>query len=130
MESRHVAAFHLGRQDAQVTHGHLKGAGHGLALRELPDLIARTALQVQGDAGVALLRHAAGIGQHAFGHGVILQDADIGTEVLDKPVPGFAEIRRTDTQLLDAGNQEFVHICQGVNYFASMAWQAVMAIIL
>jgi putative alpha-1,2-mannosidase len=36
----------------------------------------------------------------------VLQDADVKTEMLEKPVPGLSEIDRTHAYLLDSGDIE------------------------
>ena len=84
----------------------------------LPNFESAAALQVHGDAGVALLGLVARIGQHPFRHRVILEDFHVRSEHPDEPVPGGSEVFRPDTDLLDAGNVEsarvlhtFVMIC-------------------
>ena len=55
---------------------------------------------------MAFLGLAAGIREHAFCDGIVLQDADVKAEMLDKPVPGLSEIDRTHAYLLDSGDIE------------------------
>ena len=109
MELLYIQAFDLGAEHPQVADGDIEGAGLRLALGVLPYLEPASALQVHGYAGVTLLRLVAGIAEHPFGDGVVLEDAGVESEMLDEPVPGFTEVDGADSDLLDPCDVEICH---------------------
>ena len=117
VKSGDVAAVELRGEDAEVRDGDVETHRLRLPFRVLPDLESAAALQVHGDAGMALLRLVARVGQHALRHRIVLQDLHVGPEHPDEPVPGFPEIFRPDTDLLDAGNVESARVVHRLDCF-------------
>ena len=73
------------------------------------DLKSAAALKVYGYASVTFLRLAARVWKHPFSNGIIFKNLDVHSEHLNEPVPGFAEIDGSHTNLLDACYREICH---------------------
>ena len=106
MEGCDVAAFKLCCKDAEVTYRYCKRTRLRLAFRVLPYLESSAALKIDCDAGMALMRHASGVWEHAFCYCVVFQNLYIDAEHFDVPVPRLSEIYCSGTDLLDSGNHK------------------------
>ena len=100
VETLHIPTIDLRAERAKVAYLHLKRTWLGFALAVLPYLEPATALHVHRYAGMTFLGLIAGIGQHTFGYGIVLEDLRVRSEHPYHPIPRLAEVLRSDPDLL------------------------------
>ena len=106
-ERHHVLALYLARVDTQVAGQNVECGRTRLETGVLPHLEAAAALQAQQQYGMPAAGLAAGVGQHEFGIGALVEDHHVHPEIFLVPCPGLFDVRHADAYLLYSTNYRF-----------------------